>query len=107
MFKTNIMSEFSGTVAQRVVHYAASQAIGGVVSFIIKLDEKFEGIPETLPVIATSGSHWKQLFCTNIQAGDKLLIKGKIQKIDLKIWQKEVYYLFANHIFNVTMDFGF
>ncbi|MFX1452881.1 MAG: hypothetical protein ACFFCM_18735 [Promethearchaeota archaeon] len=97
--KPNIIYEGSleGIVSSKKILTVGSYAI-----FLLKLEEKIEGIPEEIPVCSPLFKINKFVY---IEEGDHVIIHGKFMKIPL-FWKDDHYGMMASHIYNYTRKCG-
>ncbi|NVM02750.1 MAG: hypothetical protein HWN67_10460 [Candidatus Helarchaeota archaeon] len=95
-----------GTVTSTVTHVGCT---GGAVklSFIFKIDESINGIPEEFTVFASKTYKSGGLFSTHMREGDTVKIKGQILQTRIKEWQTDIIFMKADHIFNENLNFGY
>lgn len=101
---------FRGTIRGKVTSTATHVGCAGgsvKISFIIKLDERINGIPEEFTVFASKTYKSGGLFSTHMREGDIVKIKGQILQTRIKAWQTDVIFMKADHIFNETLNFGY
>ncbi len=77
------------------------------IKFVLKLDEKIEGIPEELPVFIRPSISlgWKYARVI-LRPNDKILLHGQIIQDKVKFFKKEEIYVQAKHIYNETLKCG-
>ncbi|MFX1449725.1 MAG: hypothetical protein ACFFCM_02710 [Promethearchaeota archaeon] len=90
-----------------------STATGAHGYFVLRLDEKFEGIPEEIAVflMPNVGSLSLKKLSKGygqyqLRPGDKVHVKGEIVQDIHKSWQKEFTVMIAQNIWNETLHCG-
>ncbi len=92
---------------------ATSNKIGSI--FVIKLDEKIEGLPKEFVVFNTyMGSDsrspmgtLKNAMATPIRIGDKIIVEGEIIQEFKGKEALEYIRMDAKHVYNETLKYGF
>nr|MDO8080196.1 hypothetical protein [Candidatus Freyarchaeota archaeon] len=75
-----------------------SRIVGNFTYFSIKLEENIGGIPDEILVRVLGVGYFR--------TGDRVLIQGKIVKIDLKQWDESMFELQADHFYNESLRIG-
>ncbi len=102
------------TLFKGIIRGTATSNLEGC-SFVMKIDDKIEGIPEEFVVYSTSlrsaydyqsGSN-KRTLSTQIRQGDSLVVEGELIQEFLGNENLELIRMGAKHIYNVTLKCGF
>ncbi|MFX1451486.1 MAG: hypothetical protein ACFFCM_11625 [Promethearchaeota archaeon] len=83
-------------------------------SFIIKLEDKIEGLPEEFVVYSRKAAHRyspvsrePKIQSTHIREGDYVIIEGQIVQEVIGKENFEIIRMEAEHIYNITLKCGF
>jgi hypothetical protein len=68
------------------------------VCFVMRLEEGFEGVPDEILVRSGKRGYFR--------IGDKVILNGKIFRIDLKLWGKPMYLIQADQYYNESLQIG-
>lgn len=71
---------------------------GAQAKFVMKLEENIEGVPDEILVQTTQFGHFGK--------NDKVILEGKVFRINFKHWDKLFYSLIAEHYYNESLQIG-
>ncbi len=72
------------------------------IIFLLKLEEKIEGIPEEIPVLSQIVGMKRFLY---IEEGDRVIVHGKFVQRPT-FWKDDHFGMNADHIYNFTRKCG-
>jgi hypothetical protein len=85
-----------------------SNPYGGFVEtfFVMRLEEGFEGVPDEILVQTSSSYALLETHSGYFGVGDKVTLQGRIFRINLRVWNRPMYAILADHFYNETLQTG-
>ncbi len=76
-------------------------------AFVMKLDEKIEGLPEEIVVVISITTGGYRFMSAYMRIGDKVIVDGVIKRQIRGKSQLEYIYMIANHLYNENLKVGY
>lgn len=93
---------YKGTIRGLVTRDSRTRVARNVLwdgtDFVMKLEENIGGVPDEILVRSSEQGYFGK--------GDKVILQGKITKINLKHWNRLMYVIFAKYFYNESLQIG-